>query len=61
MLRVTEARVNICINSLFVRRSNAACENKKKERKSKNLKKVYVHALNKRPIFTFGFAENVDG
>lgn len=61
MLRVTEARVNICINSLFVRRPNAAYENKKKREKNKNLKKAHVHALNKRPIFTFGFAENVDG
>lgn len=48
-------------NSLFVRRPNAAYENKKKREKNKNLKKAHVHALNKRPIFTFGFAENVDG
>ena len=33
MLRVTKARVNICINSLFVRRSNAACENRKTREK----------------------------
>lgn len=33
----------------------------KNEGKNKNLKKAHALALNKRPIFTFGFAENVDG
>lgn len=62
MLRVTKARVNICINSLFVKEIECGMRKwKREEKKNKNLKKAHVHALNKRPIFTFGFAENVDG